>query len=114
MFANHREEDEIYPLTTIEIAESPQKRDQRSTTSKILRRKKWIFVFDLLKTQKCYVKIINHSSQHLYGTGQSAGITTTSSTLATHVSKRRWDPWSTGKVYAIPSNHMMNLADLAK
>jgi hypothetical protein len=27
VFANHREEDEIYPLTTIEIAEA-QKRDQ--------------------------------------------------------------------------------------
>jgi hypothetical protein len=58
VFANHGEEDEIYPLTTIEIAEA-QKRDQKSTARKMQKHQKWIFVFNLLKTQKCKVKIIN-------------------------------------------------------
>jgi hypothetical protein len=48
-FGNHREEDALYLLTTIEIAEA-QKRDQRSTTSKMLKHQKRIFVLNLLKT----------------------------------------------------------------
>jgi hypothetical protein len=54
--------------------------------------------------------IIPASLQH----EQSVGITITFSTLATHISKRQWDPWYTGKVCIIPSNHKSNLADLAK
>jgi hypothetical protein len=58
VFTNHGEEDEIYPLITIEIGEA-QKRDQRYTTSKMLKHQKGMFVLNLLKTQHCYVKIIN-------------------------------------------------------
>ncbi len=46
--------------------------------------------------------------------GQSLGSTITSSTLATHILKRQWDPWYTGKVYIISSGHKMNLANLTK
>ncbi len=35
-------------------------------------------------------------------------------TLVTHVSKRQWDPWYTGKVYIIPSGHKTDLANLTK
>ncbi len=60
------------------------------------------------------IKDENQSSQHLYSIGQLVGITITSSTLATHVLKRKCDPWYAGKVCTIPSNHTSNLADLAK
>jgi hypothetical protein len=88
MFANHCEEDEIYPLTTIETAEA-QQRDQRFTTSKMPKQQKGIFVYTLLKTQKCYLKIINKLSQHLFSTGLLVGITITSSTLGTLDLKRQ-------------------------
>jgi hypothetical protein len=68
VFANHREEDEIYPLTTIEIAEAQQKyqklqvynkRNAKTSTEDIH--------LNLLKTQKCYKNdklIIPASLQH--------------------------------------------------
>jgi hypothetical protein len=61
MFANHIEEDEINPLTTIEIAEA-QKKDQdfniyHKQTAKTP--SKDCIVFNLSKTQQCYVKMKN-------------------------------------------------------
>jgi hypothetical protein len=64
VFANHGEENKIYPPTIIEIAEA-QKNDQISisTISKMLKHQKRECVFNLLKTPKCLVrKINNHSS----------------------------------------------------
>jgi hypothetical protein len=54
------------------------------------------------------------SFPHLYDTGLLLGTTTTSNTLVTHVSKRQWDPWYTGKVCVIPSGNTSNLAGLAR
>jgi hypothetical protein len=45
--------------------------------------------YNFLKTQKFYAKMTSLSYQYLYGKGQSVGITTTSSTLATHALKRQ-------------------------
>jgi hypothetical protein len=54
VFANHGKEDEIYPLTIIEIAEAQRK---------MLKHQKRECIFNLLKTPKCLVrKINNHSS----------------------------------------------------
>jgi hypothetical protein len=54
------------------------------------------------------------SFPHLYNPGLLLGTTTTANTLVTHVSKRHWDPWCTGKVCVLPSRDMSNLADLAR
>jgi hypothetical protein len=63
VFVNHGEEDEIYPLTIIEIAEAQKKDQKRSTISEMLKHQKRECVFNLLKTPKCLVrKINNHSS----------------------------------------------------
>jgi hypothetical protein len=48
VFSHHKEEDEIYPLTIIEMAEA-QRKDQELNDIRI-------YVFILLKTQKCYVR----------------------------------------------------------
>ncbi len=66
VFAHHKEEDEIYPLTTIEIAEA-QHRDQELKVyfKKNTKCHKRIYVFNLLRTQKCYVRMVNSSFQHL-------------------------------------------------
>ena len=92
MFATHGEEDEIYPLTIIEIAEA-QKKDRilkiyYKRNAKHPRKEQ---VFNLLKTPKCFARKTKWSFQHLYSTGPAVGITTTSSTLSTHVSKRQRD-----------------------
>ncbi len=66
MFANHREEDEIYPLTTIEIAEAHCKdQELKVYFKKITIKPKEDAVFILLKTQKCYVRMTNWSFQSL-------------------------------------------------
>jgi hypothetical protein len=49
MFANHRNEDGIYPLTTIEIA-TAQKKDHQISSKNMQKHQKWICVFSLLKT----------------------------------------------------------------
>ncbi len=66
VFAHHEEEEEIYPLTTIEISEA-QRKDQElkvyfKKNAKIHKR---IYVINLLRTQKCYVTMTNSSFQHL-------------------------------------------------
>jgi hypothetical protein len=89
-FSNHGKEDEIYPLTTIEIAEA-QKRDQNlkiyyKYNTKTPEKR---MSFQLIENTKVLYKDNNQLSQHLYSTGLLVGITTTSSTLGTHVSKRQ-------------------------
>jgi hypothetical protein len=49
MFANHGKKDEIYPLTTIEIAKA-QKKDHQIYSKKMQKHQKWIGIFNLLKT----------------------------------------------------------------
>jgi hypothetical protein len=52
VFANHGEEDELYPLATIEIAEAQKNKNLRSILSKMQKHQKRICVsFNLLKTQ---------------------------------------------------------------
>jgi hypothetical protein len=86
MFANHGKEDGIYSLTTIEIAKA-QNKDHQIYPKNIQKHQNWICIFNLLKTQQCYIKMkINHPSIQI---GQSVGITITSSTLATHILKRQ-------------------------
>ncbi len=60
MFAHHEEEDEIYPLTMIEIAEA-QRKDQELKVffKKNAKMPQKDYVFTLLKTQKCYVRMVN-------------------------------------------------------
>jgi hypothetical protein len=60
VFANHGEEEEIYPLTTIEIAEA-QRKDQELKVyyKKNARMPKKDVVSSLLRTQKCFVKKAN-------------------------------------------------------
>jgi hypothetical protein len=50
----------IYPLITIEIAEA-QRKDQELKVyfKKMQKCHKRIFVFNLLRTQKCYVRMVN-------------------------------------------------------
>ncbi len=64
VFANHGEEDEIYPLTTIEIAEAQQKtKNYRSIISEMQKHQKRIYVLNLLKTQSAmHESQTNHSS----------------------------------------------------
>ncbi len=67
VFAHHEEEDKIYPLTTIEIVEA-QHKDQElkvyfKKNAKMLQKN--LYVFNLLRTQKSYVRIVNLSFQHL-------------------------------------------------
>jgi hypothetical protein len=59
VFAHHKEEDEIYRLTTMEIAEAQHK----DWELKVIIRKtqichKRMYVFILLKTQKCYARMV--------------------------------------------------------
>ncbi len=84
VFANHGEEDKIYPLTIIEIAEA-QKKDQQLQIyfkQKAEMPKKDIS-FQLIDDTKVLCKNSKLIIQHLYSTGQSVGITTTSNTLDT-------------------------------
>jgi hypothetical protein len=60
VFANHGEEGEIYPLTTIEIAKAQQKDQELQVYYKQnAKTPKSISVFNLLKTQKCYARMTN-------------------------------------------------------
>jgi hypothetical protein len=60
VFVNHREEDESYPLITIEIAMHNRKtKNQRSIISKMQKHQKRTYVFILLKTQTCDVRMTN-------------------------------------------------------
>jgi hypothetical protein len=54
VFANHGEEDEIYPLTIIEIAEAQKERSKysRSTISKMLKHQKRGMRFQLIENTK--------------------------------------------------------------
>jgi hypothetical protein len=49
MFANHRREDGIYHLTTIEIAKA-RKKDHQINSKKMQKHQNWIGIFNLLKT----------------------------------------------------------------
>ncbi len=57
VFAHHEEEDEIYPLTLIEMA---QRKDQELKVyyKKNAQMPQRIYFFILLKTQKCYVRMV--------------------------------------------------------
>ncbi len=60
VFADHGEEDEIYPLTLIEIAEAQQKDQELKVYYKLNAKSlKEIYVYNLLKTQKCYARMTN-------------------------------------------------------
>jgi hypothetical protein len=90
VFANHGEEEEINPFTTIEIAEAQRKDQELKVYYKTnLECQKRICVFNYLRIHKCFVKVANLSFPHLYHTELLLGTTTTSSTLVTHVSKRQ-------------------------
>ena len=56
----------------------------------------------------------NQSSQHLYSTGQSVGITVTFSTLATQVSKRNQKSVMYWKGMHIPSSNIKSCRSLKK
>ncbi len=88
MFATHGEEDEINPLTVIEIAEA-QKKDQNLKIyyKQNAKTPEKGMSFQLVENTKVLC-----SFQHLYSTGLLVGITTTSSTLGTHVLRKRGDP----------------------
>jgi hypothetical protein len=59
VFAHHKEEDDIYPLTLIKIADA-QRKDQELKVfyKKMHKCHKRMYVFILLKTQKCYVRMV--------------------------------------------------------
>ncbi len=89
-FANHGEEEEIYSLTTIEIAEAQHKdRKLEVYYKKNARMPKKDMCLQYLRIQKCYVKVANLLFLHLYNTELLLGTTTTSRTLVIHVSKRQ-------------------------
>ncbi len=54
VFAHHKEEGEIYPLTLTEIADE-QRKDQEKKTQKCHKR---FYGLILLKTQKCYARMV--------------------------------------------------------
>ncbi len=58
MFAHHKEEEEVYPLTLTEIADA-QRKDQELKAyfneNAIMPQKTW--VSSLLRTPKCYAKM---------------------------------------------------------
>jgi hypothetical protein len=57
---DHGEEDEISPLTTIEIAEAQQKdQELKVYFKKETTTQKRMYIFILWKTQKCYVRMTN-------------------------------------------------------
>jgi hypothetical protein len=59
VFAHHEEEYKIYPLAMIEIAEA-QRKDQELKVyyKKNAQCHQRMYVFILLKTQKCYVRMV--------------------------------------------------------
>jgi hypothetical protein len=88
-FANHSDEDEIYPLTTVEIAAA-----QRADVSL-----KHLFKRNAVTDQGLEIKLIENTIVFAKRVGwsspshskcmQLSGIITTYSTLDTHVSKRQ-------------------------
>jgi hypothetical protein len=66
MFAHHKEKGEMYPLTTIEITKAQCKDQELKVYLKKYKKcHKRIHFFNLLRTQKCYVRMVNLSFQHL-------------------------------------------------
>ena len=65
MFANHRKEDRLYPLTTIEIA-TTQKKDHQIYSTKDAKTSKLDWHFQLIENIIVLYKDENQSSQHLY------------------------------------------------
>jgi len=65
VFANHGEEDGIYPLTTIEIA-TAQKRKITRSIQKNANTLKVDLCFNLIEDMIVLYKDANQSSQHLY------------------------------------------------
>jgi hypothetical protein len=67
MFAHHKEDDKMYPLTTIEIAET-QCRDQEL---KVFLKKNaknatnGYICYQLIEDAKCYVRMVYQSFQNL-------------------------------------------------
>ena len=115
VFATHGEEDKIYPLIIIEIAVAQRKtKISKSTISKMLKhpRKEW--VFNLLKTPKCFArKTHSHSS---ISTAQGWQLVSPLPPAPWALTSRRdkETPWCIGEVCNIPSDHIPNLADLAR
>jgi hypothetical protein len=59
MFAYHKEEDEIHPLTKIEIADAQRKgQELKVYNKKNTQMPQKDICFQLSKTQKCYVRIV--------------------------------------------------------
>ena len=95
MIANQREENENYPLTTIKIAKA-QKKDQEikihykqnAKTLNVKNTKKG-YELQLFEDTKVLCKDDKFIIPVSLWQGQSVGITTTSSTLATHALKRQ-------------------------
>jgi hypothetical protein len=89
-FANHREEKEIYPLTTIVIAQAQHKdRELKVYYKKNARMPKEDMCFQFIMNAKVLCKKANLRFLHLYDTELLLGTTTTSNTLVTRVSKRQ-------------------------
>ncbi len=88
VFANRSEEDEIYPLTTEEIAEA----QQADVSLKHLFKRNAVLIKDWrsssLRTQLVFAKMVGWLSPTRSKCVQSNGITTIYSTLDTHVLKR--------------------------
>jgi hypothetical protein len=60
VFAHHEEEDEVYPLTTIEIAEAQHKDQELKVYFK--KNKKMPqkdICFQLIEDKKCYARMVN-------------------------------------------------------
>ena len=82
VFTNRSDEDEIYPLTTVEIA-AAQRTD--ATLKHLFKRNAVIdqgLEIKLIENMTCAAKMVSKCMQ-------LNGITTTYSTLDTHISKRR-------------------------
>jgi hypothetical protein len=86
VFAHHKEEEEVYPLTLTEISEA-QRKDQEL---------KAYFKKNAIMPQKDIgfhliedTKVLCRNGKIVFGTGQLVGTTITSNTLGTHVSRRR-------------------------
>ena len=65
MFANHGEEDGIYPLTTTEIA-TAQKERSPDLFKRMQKHRNLILRFQLIKDTIVLYKDENQSSQHIY------------------------------------------------
>ncbi len=89
MFASHGEEEKIYPLTTIKIAEA-QRKDQELKVyfKKNAPTPKEDVHFHLIEDTKVPCK----NGKLIIPAGRSVGITITSNTLDTHVLERQLDP----------------------